>query len=225
MECWEQEGQHTATGLQRSGMGFQLETDGPSSSVHHPVQNSSSGSEFDQFRNKRESENPQASKSMWSKYLDQNEEDKPSPAKKRQILVDDRPQFKNVDHEGNRFGNVSRFHRTNREQTGDRNGCHGRMARGGHGLSKVSLWPAMPYPFTPCGRITPETACSLLLFPWTPQAVRLCQNDESGSEVEITHQKWTNDVDKVERGDESGSRIEAGCRKRTNEIPPHYVAG
>jgi hypothetical protein len=28
---------------------------------------------------------------------------------------------------------------------------HGRMARGGHGLPKVSLGPAMPYPSTPCG--------------------------------------------------------------------------
>jgi hypothetical protein len=32
------------------------------------------------------------------------------------------------------------------------------MARGGHGLPKVSLRPAMPYPPTPCGRATPETA-------------------------------------------------------------------
>jgi hypothetical protein len=30
----------------------------------------------------------------------------------------------------------------------------GRMARGGHGLPKVSLGPAMPYPSTPCGRAT-----------------------------------------------------------------------
>jgi hypothetical protein len=29
---------------------------------------------------------------------------------------------------------------------------HVRMARGAHGLSKVSPGPAMPYPFTPCGR-------------------------------------------------------------------------
>jgi hypothetical protein len=35
---------------------------------------------------------------------------------------------------------------------------HGRMARGSHGLPKVSLGPAMPYPSTPCGRTTPETA-------------------------------------------------------------------
>jgi hypothetical protein len=33
-----------------------------------------------------------------------------------------------------------------------------RMARGGHGLPKVSLGPAMPYPSTPYGRATPETA-------------------------------------------------------------------
>jgi hypothetical protein len=29
--------------------------------------------------------------------------------------------------------------------------AHGRMARGGHGLPKVSPRPAMPYPSTPCG--------------------------------------------------------------------------
>jgi hypothetical protein len=29
------------------------------------------------------------------------------------------------------------------------------MARGGHGLPKVSPGPAMPDPFTPCGRATP----------------------------------------------------------------------
>jgi hypothetical protein len=32
---------------------------------------------------------------------------------------------------------------------------HGRMARGGHGLPKVSRRPDMPYPSTPCGRATP----------------------------------------------------------------------
>jgi hypothetical protein len=36
-------------------------------------------------------------------------------------------------------------------------GRHGRMARGGHGLPKVSLGPAMSYLSTPCGRATPET--------------------------------------------------------------------
>jgi hypothetical protein len=34
---------------------------------------------------------------------------------------------------------------------------HGRMARGAHGLPKVSLGPAMPDPSTPCGRATRET--------------------------------------------------------------------
>jgi hypothetical protein len=29
---------------------------------------------------------------------------------------------------------------------------HGRMARGCHGLPKVSLGPTMPYPSTPCGQ-------------------------------------------------------------------------
>jgi hypothetical protein len=32
------------------------------------------------------------------------------------------------------------------------------MARGGHGLPKLSLGPTMPYPSMPCGRATPETA-------------------------------------------------------------------
>jgi hypothetical protein len=34
--------------------------------------------------------------------------------------------------------------------------CNGRMARGGHGLLKVSPGPAMPDPSTPCGWATPE---------------------------------------------------------------------
>jgi hypothetical protein len=29
---------------------------------------------------------------------------------------------------------------------------HGRTARGGHGSSKVSLWPVVSYPSTPCKR-------------------------------------------------------------------------
>jgi hypothetical protein len=32
------------------------------------------------------------------------------------------------------------------------------MVRGGHRLPKVSPGPAMPYPSTPCGRATPQTA-------------------------------------------------------------------
>jgi hypothetical protein len=39
-----------------------------------------------------------------------------------------------------------------------RNGIHGRMARGGHGLPKSSPGLVMPNPSTPCGRATPETA-------------------------------------------------------------------
>jgi hypothetical protein len=35
---------------------------------------------------------------------------------------------------------------------------HGRMARRGHGLPKVSPGPALPYPSSPCGRATPEMA-------------------------------------------------------------------
>jgi hypothetical protein len=38
---------------------------------------------------------------------------------------------------------------------------HGRMARGGHGLPKVSPRLAMPYRFMTCGRATPETAVRL----------------------------------------------------------------
>jgi hypothetical protein len=34
---------------------------------------------------------------------------------------------------------------------------HGRMAKGGHGLPKVSPWPAKPYRSTPCGRATYKT--------------------------------------------------------------------
>jgi hypothetical protein len=40
---------------------------------------------------------------------------------------------------------------------------HVRMARGVHGLPKVSPGPAMPYPSTPCGRATLETALQLFL--------------------------------------------------------------
>jgi hypothetical protein len=43
------------------------------------------------------------------------------------------------------------------------------MARGGHGLPKVSPGPAMPYPSTPCGWSTTETTSP----PWTPHAPRL----------------------------------------------------
>jgi hypothetical protein len=41
--------------------------------------------------------------------------------------------------------------------------------RGGHGLPKVSLGPAMPTPSTPCGRDTPETAAGWVFYP-TPYA-------------------------------------------------------
>jgi hypothetical protein len=56
---------------------------------------------------------------------------------------------------------------------------HSRMASGGHGL-KVSPGLAMPYPSTPCGRITPETV-SQPFQEWpslTPlDTVRLCTMD------------------------------------------------
>jgi hypothetical protein len=42
-------------------------------------------------------------------------------------------------------------------------GVHMHMARGGHGLPKVSPGPAMPYPSTPWGRATPEMNLRLFL--------------------------------------------------------------
>jgi hypothetical protein len=49
------------------------------------------------------------------------------------------------------------------------------MAGGGHGLPKVSSKPAIPYPSTPCGRVTPaeQTAYGRLQPLWAPHAVRL----------------------------------------------------
>jgi hypothetical protein len=41
--------------------------------------------------------------------------------------------------------------------------CHRRMARGGHGLPKVSSRPALTYPSTPCGGPTPKTVLRLFL--------------------------------------------------------------
>jgi hypothetical protein len=62
----------------------------------------------------------------------------------------------------------------------------GRMARGGHGLPKVSLGPAMPDPY---GRFrgdlpaTGRTACSRLLPVRTPHAVRLCMSSVVSRDV------------------------------------------
>jgi hypothetical protein len=47
---------------------------------------------------------------------------------------------------------------------------HRRMARGGHGLPKVSPGPAMPYLSMPCGRATPKTALQLFQG-WSAQRV------------------------------------------------------
>jgi hypothetical protein len=44
------------------------------------------------------------------------------------------------------------------------------MARGGHGLPKVLLGPAMPYPSTLCGWATPETAFWAFQGWYTPEA-------------------------------------------------------
>jgi hypothetical protein len=54
----------------------------------------------------------------------------------------------------------------------------GRMAKGGHGIPKVSLGPVMPEPSTPYGRFwggrpASLVACARLLPIWTPHAVRL----------------------------------------------------
>jgi hypothetical protein len=48
---------------------------------------------------------------------------------------------------------------------------HRRMVRGGHGLRKVSLRPAMPYPSTPCRWAPPATALRLTAYSLT--ALRL----------------------------------------------------
>jgi hypothetical protein len=42
---------------------------------------------------------------------------------------------------------------------------HGRMAKGGHGLPKLSPGPAMPDHFMPCGRATPNMAVSRVARP------------------------------------------------------------
>jgi hypothetical protein len=52
------------------------------------------------------------------------------------------------------------------------------VARGGHGLPKLLLGPAMPYPIMPCGRPPlKQSYCHLggghLPPPWTPHAIRL----------------------------------------------------
>jgi hypothetical protein len=58
----------------------------------------------------------------------------------------------------------------------------GRMARGGQGLPKVSLGPAMPNPYTPCGWATPEMAirpfwgwpARMAGVLWIPNTVQAC---------------------------------------------------
>jgi hypothetical protein len=47
--------------------------------------------------------------------------------------------------------------------------AHRCMARGGHGLPKVSPWSAMPYPSTPYRQATPETAVGV-----PPEGVNSC---------------------------------------------------
>ena len=52
---------------------------------------------------------------------------------------------------------------------------HGRMARGGLGLPKVSLGPAIPYSSTPCGQANPEKALrpGTVFYPFGPMRVDL----------------------------------------------------
>jgi hypothetical protein len=49
------------------------------------------------------------------------------------------------------------------------------MARGDHGLPKVSPGPAMPYPSMPYRQATPETALQPFMG-WTPHAI--CYEEE-----------------------------------------------
>jgi hypothetical protein len=72
---------------------------------------------------------------------------------------------------------------------------HRRMARGGQGLTKVSLGPAMPYPSTLCWKPPPETAispfqgwpsagqaaCSSLPPPGIPHAISLWTCGSAGN--------------------------------------------
>jgi hypothetical protein len=51
-----------------------------------------------------------------------------------------------------------------------------RTGRGIHGLPKVLCGPAMPDPYTPCGRATPQTAVFFPLgypFPYGPVPVSI----------------------------------------------------
>jgi hypothetical protein len=50
---------------------------------------------------------------------------------------------------------------------------HGRMASGYHGLTKVSLGPAMPYACTPCRQPLLKLHVAVFLPPWIPIAVSL----------------------------------------------------
>jgi hypothetical protein len=63
------------------------------------------------------------------------------------------------------------------EQDYSNHPLYGCMARGGHGLLKVSSGPAMPYPSTPCGRATPETS---RIF-WNPPPVQKHRLGEEGA--------------------------------------------
>jgi hypothetical protein len=60
-------------------------------------------------------------------------------------------------------------------------GGHECLARGGHGLPKVSLGPVMPYPSTPCRQTTPETA--LRLFQGWPTS-RVCGLQPSSTHMD-----------------------------------------
>jgi hypothetical protein len=64
------------------------------------------------------------------------------------------------------------------------NVCHGRMARGGHGLHEVLLGSAMPDPSKPCGLPAGWVACNHLLPLWPPHtAWAYCMTIDLGPEV------------------------------------------
>jgi hypothetical protein len=99
------------------------------------------------------------------------------------------------------------------------------MARGGHGLPKVSPGPAMPYPSTPCGqpplkqphsrfRGCPpcgQAACIHFLPLWTPHAVRLRREVASFVMTNFGCGPWP----PATKGDKSDAQNEKPQKKET----------
>jgi hypothetical protein len=74
---------------------------------------------------------------------------------------------------------------------------HGRMARGGHGLPKVSRGLAMPDPSMPCGRATPGGRLMAVFYPigqrW-PMRANETHDDNSRKELKsVSEQKKIKD--------------------------------